>query len=82
MNGPDYIVDIGNSGAAGSSDGAASRRESRPWLSVMWECCQTYSRVYRNRAGTAYVGHCPRCGKRIQVKIGPGGTSHRLFKAW
>lgn len=53
----------------------------RPWLSVWFRCCNVYARVYRNRAGTEYDGACPRCGRRIRAKIGPGGTAQRFFTA-
>jgi len=86
---PDYIVDIGTGGGAGrarpnprrAGSGNASQ-QGRPWLSVRWRCCGQYSRIYRNRTGTAYAGNCPRCGKPVRIKIGPGGTNHRLFEAW
>lgn len=96
MPGPDYIVDIEGlrpateqesrantnvqpqSGAAAAS-GANSR--GRPWIAVTWKCCSVYSRVYRNRAGTCYEGRCPKCGKPVQARVGPGGTDNRFFQA-
>ena len=57
------------------------RSEASRFLGVHFACCDAYSRVYANRAGTAYVGHCPRCAKRIQFAIGPGGTEARFFVA-
>lgn len=61
------------------AESAASR--GRPFISVLFECCRVYNRVYRNPAGTAYVGWCPRCGKRVEVKVGPGGGENRVFRA-
>ena len=55
--------------------------EASRFLGVHFACCDAYSRVYANRAGTAYVGHCPRCAKRVQFAIGPGGTEARFFVA-
>ena len=26
-------------------------------------------------------GNCPRCATSIQVRVGPGGTSNRMFRA-
>ncbi|TWU45927.1 hypothetical protein Q31b_11030 [Novipirellula aureliae] len=62
-----------------SSDSA--RYRSRPFLGVEFVCCSFYGRIYQNAAGTAYVGNCPRCARPITVKIGPGGSSTRFFRA-
>lgn len=80
---PDYIVDIEGlrpTGSTGPTSGGGGFR-GRPWLAVKWTCCSTYSRVYRNRAGDAYEGRCPRCGTPVKAMIGPGGTSSRFFEA-
>lgn len=54
---------------------------ARTFLGVHFTCCDVYARVYPNRNGTAYVGHCPKCAKRVQFKVGPGGTDGRFFTA-
>lgn len=53
----------------------------RPFISVMFECCRVYARVYKNKEGTAYVGWCPRCTRQVKVKVGPGGGNNRMFTA-
>ena len=58
-----------------------SRRKPRPFLGILFECCRVYVRVYKNAAGDAYVGACPRCLARLRVAVGTGGTSRRLFRA-
>jgi hypothetical protein len=82
---PDYIVEIGGQTAAGPGGGEAaiSREQAggRPFIHVLFQCCNAYQRVYRNRAGTAYQGRCPKCLREATVRIGPGGTSARFFKA-
>ncbi len=54
---------------------------TRPYVGVQFDCCDVYHRIYINRDQTAYTGHCPRCAKPIRLKVGPGGTSARIFRA-
>ena len=65
-----------------TSPSPPSDASSRPFLGVNFACCGTYSRIYANREGTAYLGYCPRCGRPLQIKIGPGGTCERFFTAY
>lgn len=83
----DYIIDIPGleqaTGRLASGSGArdARARSARPWLSIYWKCCRTYSRIYRNRAGDAYQGNCPKCGAQVRAGIGTDGVSTRFFNA-
>jgi hypothetical protein len=51
------------------------------FLGLHFACCDAYSRIYPNREQTAYVGRCPRCGGRVEILIGPGGSDARFFMA-
>jgi len=51
----------------------------RPYLSVLFECCSVYQRIYRDLDGTQYKGRCPRCGRSVTFAVGPGGTTTRFF---
>ena len=60
------------------SKGGVSRR----YIGVRFVCCDIYTRIYVNRARTAYEGYCPRCSKPVRVRIGAGGTDCRFFTAY
>jgi hypothetical protein len=78
---PGQLLDLSTPAPAPAALVPDRNGESARFLGVHFACCDAYSRVYANRERTAYVGHCPRCAKRIEFKIGPGGTDARFFVA-
>ncbi len=50
------------------------------YIGVFFECCSAYARIYINREKTSYVGWCPKCAHRIEIKIGKEGTDSRFFR--
>ncbi len=53
----------------------------RKFLGIHFECCNVYRRIYINKDGNAYEGHCPKCYRPVKVLIGPDGSSSRFFSA-
>ncbi|MDB5328123.1 MAG: hypothetical protein JWM57_3692 [Phycisphaerales bacterium] len=52
---------------------------TRPYLSVLFNCCKVYQRVYRDTEGSSYTGRCPKCLRTIRFVVGEGGTAGRSF---
>lgn len=76
----DYIDIEGLRNLESEDERNSNEGRRRKFLSVWYQCCHTYGRMIRNASGTKYIGHCPRCGARVEALIGPGGTSQRIFK--
>ncbi len=80
----DLSSDPGEGDRSGKAAGrrANGPRESRKFVGVNFACCDVYARIYVNHEQTAYEGNCPRCAKRLTLKIGPDGTNSRFFTAY
>ncbi len=51
----------------------------RPFLGMYFKCCRVYTRIYLNKAGTAFVGWCPKCAAKAEVKVAKGGSKGRFY---
>lgn len=78
---PPYHLEI--EGVEGTLDPERGKDglRGRPWVGIRFDCCDVYTRIYRNREGTAYRGTCPRCSRQVTLSVGPGGTDSRFFIA-
>lgn len=71
-------LDLSSEAPAPPGTGEAAA-EQRSFLGVRFDCCGIYARVYKNAAGDAYEGRCPKCAQPVRFDVGPGGTSSRFF---
>lgn len=53
----------------------------KPYIGMNYKCCKLYQRIYINKEKTAFVGLCPKCGAKAEVKIDPKGESTKFFEA-
>ena len=56
--------------------------KGRKFVGITFACCSVYARAYMNRERDAYVGHCPKCSRRVHLRIGSSGTDSRFFTAY
>ena len=52
----------------------------RTFLGIVFECCGIYARIYLNRKATAFEGRCPKCLKKVAVRLDPRGAKDRFMK--
>lgn len=57
------------------------KKTGRPFVGIFFTCCKVYSRIYLNKQGTAFVGWCPRCAAKVEMKVSPTGSTSRFFTA-
>ena len=55
--------------------------KGRPFLGVMFECCNVYVRVYLDKDGEFYNGRCPSCLRTLRFVVGADGKSARMWRA-
>jgi len=85
----DYVLDLSTNPAPpsapskqiGNRKSAIGNPPPVSFLSIHFKCCHIYAPIYKNAAGTAYAGHCPRCRRPTSIPISPTGSAARIFQA-
>lgn len=72
-------LDLSTPAATPGAEPAQPAGQPRPFLSLWFRCSGQYARAYRQRDGSCYIGHCPKCAQAVRFPIGPGGTGERSF---
>ena len=75
----DYRLDVAGVTPPSSAAARETAPSGRPYLSVRFDCCGVYRRVYRDPDGRRYRGRCPRCARPVTFAVGDGGTAARFF---
>jgi len=57
------------------------KKNNRPHLGIVFKCCRIYSRIYLNKKGDAFVGWCPKCAAKMEVRVSPIGSTSKFFFA-
>lgn len=70
-----------NSGVIMAEEKQEKNEKKTKYLGIMFNCCNAYGRIYKNKEGTAYAGHCPKCLRQLRIPVGEGGTDTRFFNA-
>ena len=78
---PPYHLEVEGLEESGADELCQVSIRDRPWVGIHFDCCFVYTRIYRNASGTAYAGRCPRCMRKVSLRVGPGGTDARFFIA-
>ena len=63
------------------SEPAKKTTRKRPFIGMYFKCCHVYTRLYLNKTGRAFLGHCPKCAKKAKVIVSPTGSKDRVFQA-
>ena len=56
-------------------------KPKRPYIGVHFKCCNIYKHIELNKAGTAFVGWCPKCAVKAEVQVSADGSESRFFTA-
>jgi len=50
-------------------------------LYVHFKCCNVYQHIGLNQKGDAFVGWCPRCARKVVIRVAPDAKPGKFFEA-
>ena len=53
----------------------------KEFIGVIFKCCNKYSRIYFDDDKSSFLGWCPKCGAKMEVRVSPRGSRSRFFQA-
>ncbi len=56
-----------------------SDNKSRPYIGILFKCCNVYARIYLDRNGTAFRGNCPKCFRPMSIAVRKGGSKSKFW---
>lgn len=45
------------------------QEHKKPFLGVLFQCCNIYRRLYLHPSGRMYLGQCPKCGRPVRFDV-------------
>jgi len=51
----------------------AQRSARGRFIGILFECCNSYGRLYLRRDSAAFEGRCPRCYRMVRVPVSEDG---------
>jgi len=60
---------------------SSKNNKKRPFIGMLFKCCNAYGRLYLNPKKKEFYGRCPKCGKAAVMKISSDGQKGNFFVA-
>ncbi|UCC80742.1 MAG: hypothetical protein JSW64_05125 [Candidatus Zixiibacteriota bacterium] len=55
-------------------------KEKKEFIGVIFKCCKKYSRIYLDDEKSSFLGWCPKCGAKMEIRISPNGSNSKFFQ--
>ncbi|UCE67711.1 MAG: hypothetical protein JSU85_06815 [Candidatus Zixiibacteriota bacterium] len=55
-------------------------KRKKEFIGVIFKCCNKYSRIYLDEEKSSFLGWCPKCGAKMEIRLSPYGSTSRFFR--